>query len=582
MAQDAKDLETLVKWLQRYYASENYCQNFFNKGRENYKLYKSYKDQTDKAYKHDIFVPYAFAYLEDLTAYFMLSVQASPITFSLEPRVRAISYESCQELEQIVHWALTDETAEFVLELEELIKNANLFNAAYMVNYPEIDGNSHFLNMHYDTPSTLDVYPEPNVKRLSRMRWIIKKSWESIDHLKEEEKKGEYENVDESMVGYLQYDAVTQLLSSIGISTKGQYYDKSTRQVELLDCMEDGDVITIAGRRSVIRDTTKKKIKPFIFPFPMVDYRGSGAPGEFFGSGVVEQIKPEQKELNTLRSQRRDNISLILNKLFIYDILAGEVDLSTLYSAPGNVIVTTNKEALSEMPIQDVTISSYKEEDAIKYDMQNISSMWDYARGATPRRRETASGIIRLQQAAQGRNEWILRKLDLYVLQPCAKRLLIFLREYLDPQDYDAIIGKDNHKDEFYNLSPDQIKRCFQVMPLTESIVSLKEMNLNMFLQAFDRLIRMPMVNHIALIKQLLIKLGQKNIKDILPMLSPEAQGQVQEGVQQMNNQQAAMKEMMMQRAMMGGPPQGGPGGPGGPGGMPPEAPIQPMAEQPQ
>jgi hypothetical protein len=575
MAQNAEQLEELKKWLQRYYNSENYCADFFKKGRENYKLYKCYKEGGEKVYRHDIFVPYSFAFMEDMTASLMLSITASPVIFSLEPRVRAISPEVCQELEQIIQWAITDESCEFLLELEELIKNVNIFNVGYLINYPILSGESNnFQRMHFDTPSTLDVYPEPNIKRLSRMNWVIKKSWETVDVLKEGQKTGEYKDVGESMGGYSDDDEVTKLLREVGISTVGNYFDEKKQTVELLDCMFDGHVVTIGGRRAVIRDTTKNEAKPFSDKFPMLDCRMTGAPGEFFGLGLLESIKPLQKELNILRSQRRDNISLILNKLFIYDILAGEVDLSTLFSAPGNVIVTTNQDALKELPIQDVTGSSYKEENSLQYDMQNVSNMWDYARGATPKRRETASGIIRLQQAAQGRNEWTLRKIDSYVLQPACKRLLVYLREYLPRPEYEAIVGQQSHADEFYALDVEKIKRFFQVQPMTESIQSLKEMNLNMFMQAFDRLIKMPMVNHIALIKQLLIKLGQKNIKEILPMLSQEAQGQVQEGVQQMNAQQAAMKELMMQQQMG----QAG-GGPEMSRGRPAEMPIPQLEE---
>jgi hypothetical protein len=103
------------------------------------------------------------------------------------------------------------------------------------------------------------------------------------------------------------------------------------------------------------------------------------------------------------------------------------------------------EQALSEFEFKDVTASSYKESEDLKWDMQNVSSMTDYGRGQTPRRRETATGIIRLQQAAQARNEWMRRKIDHYILQPLAKRIIIALRENLPREDYVAIIGEDNH-----------------------------------------------------------------------------------------------------------------------------------------
>lgn len=555
---DRGEFDTLREWLDRFYASEAYLRPHFKRGEENYNLYRSFKAKSEKVYKHDIFVPYSYAYLEDMTSYLMLSVLASPVIHSLRPRHTAISVELCLELEELLHWALTEESAEFVLELEELVKNIGIYNMSYLVNYPIVKEKrvfttgqellypglreSHietvFDRLHLDAPCPLDMFPEPKIKRLSRMTYVIKRSWEDFEVLKKLEKDGNagYRNVDDAKhTGTMEQDPVQKRLSEIGLGASAPYYNAKTNRIEVLDCMEDADIVTIAGRRAIIRDTTKDDIKPFMYKFPVLDCRLSGAPGEFFGLATIESIKPTQKEMNLLRSQRRDNIALILNKVFTLDTLAGEVDLSTLYSAPGNVIMGINiKEALDELQVSDVTASSFKESQDLQQDMQNITALTDYARGQTPKRRETATGIIRLQQAAQSRNEWQLRKLDWYVLQPLAKRIIVYLREYLDRADYAAIIGKENHADEFFGLDPDQIKRMLQVQPLTESIVSIKEVDMNRFLQAYDRIINMPGVNIMALGKQLLQKLGSKNIKEILPQLSSPAQDATMQAVGQM------------------------------------------------
>jgi len=561
---DIEQTETFRKWMEKFKASQDYCRPFFDKGEENYLLYKSYKKGGGKVYSHDIFVPYTFAYMEDNAAYFMLSIMASPQVYSIGRRYTGVTNELCLACEAVVNWVITEESTEFALELEELIKNANIFNAAYLVNYPIVKEQrnqdkiqNYFERLQLDSPSPLDIFPEPGVKRLSRANWVIKRSREDWDILKKWEKDGTYKNVEAARGGTTggEEDPVLKMLSEIGLASTGNWaYDSKTNKVELLDCMTGGDVITIAGRRAIIRDTTKDEVRPFLFDYPILDCRFEGAPGEFFGVGKAESMKPTQQELNTLRSQRRDNISLLLNKLFVYDILAGEVDLNTLFSAPGNVIVTTNRQALDELPMSDVTSSSYKEEESLLYDLQNITSMWDYARGGTPRRRETATGIVRLQQAAQSRNEWQLKKLDYYILTPLARRILVYVRESMPQEDFLSIIGEDNVEiaDEFYALTPEDIRRYFKFMPMTESIVSLKEVDMNQFLQAFDRMIQMPEVNRAALMKQLLLKLGQKDIKEILPMLSEAGAD-------------AAMQTMNQM------PPQGQPGAPPGPPG--PQAP---------
>jgi len=556
------ELETIRDWLKRYKESEAYCTDFFEAGKKNYMLYKSYQEGSEKVYKHNIFVPYSFAYCEDMIAYFMLSILASPVTYSLEPRMKAISLELCNELQQILSWALTEESTEFVLELEEIIKSVNIFNVGYLLNYPIVEEKK-FITDEEDWPVVgagervrtvfnrynlnachpHDIYPEPRVKRLSRSNWVIKAASEDFDHLKEIEMKGGYLPGKLDMArGYNREDPVSKMLSEIGMGSAQDFaFSSKTGKIEILDCMSGSDVITIAGRSAIIQDTTKNQLKPSAADLPILDCRTTGGFGEYFGHGVIEQIKPLQLEMNLLRSQRRDNIALILNKVFTYDISIGEIDWASLISAPGNIIVGKNiKECLSELEYTDVTSSAFKESEDLKYDMQNITAMWDYARGGTPRRRETATGIIRLQQAAQSRNEWQLRKIDSYILQPLAKRLIISLREYLSRSDYNAIIGNPgkNCAEEFYNLDQDQLKRMLQVQPLTESIVSIKEVELNQLIQAFDRLVQMPEVNRGALIKQLLLRLGNKDMKAILPQLSQPGQEAVFKGLGEMANEQ--------------------------------------------
>lgn len=537
MAYTDKDKETIQMWITRFKRSDDYVRPQRTRGKENYKMYRGWKDGNEKLYKHDIFVPYSFAFLEDLTAYFMLSIAASPQVYALDPRWQSVSVEMCKALEAIVNWVVLDERTEFALEVEELLKHLNIYNTAYLINYPsmmEVETGATndsgkvktdaFDFLYLDSPHPFLMYPEPGPKRLSRSNWLIKQTYESFDTLKEWEKQGIYKDISDLKEGEKtsETDPVEELLRSIGIA--GVEYNEN--KIELLDCFSDGDVVTIANRRLVIRDTREDLIRPYSEKLPVLDCRFAGAPGEFDGIGALDAIKPLNKELNLLRSQRRDNVALILNKLWKYDMLAGEVDLSTLFSAPGNVIIEQG-DCISEMPITDMTSSSYKEEDSLIHDIQSILSFWDYGRGATPRRKETATGIIRLQQAAQARNEWHLRKLDAYILQPLCRRIITYIRDYLPLPDAMHIAGAEYEEaiNQFYELSTEDLKRLIHIRPMTDSISSVKEIDTNQFLQAFDRLIRIPGVNQTALIKVLLQKLGQRNIKEILNAL-PTGPGQ--------------------------------------------------------
>lgn len=583
------DREKLKLWLERFQKSEEHMRPSRDRGKENYKLYKMYKADSEKIYKHDIFVPYAFAFLEDLAAYFMLSIIAAPQVYSIDQRWLSVPMSLCKALEAIVNWAIQEEKAEFVLEIEEMLKHINIYNAAYLINYPvtmnvnvigpdgrvmrnkktntvqKVDAYDY---LYLDAPHPFLMYPEVGAKRLSRARWLIKQSFEDFETLKEWERQEIYKDIKEVSENDQtnEQNPVQELLSEIGLAP----VDWNEKKIELLDCFQDGDVVTIANRRAIIRDTTKDATRPYSFDLPVLDCRFAGAPGEFEGMGAMQVTKPLNKDLNTLRSQRRDNVALILNKLFKYNMLAGEVDLTTLYSAPGNVILMQG-DCVDEFEITDVTASSYREEQSLIYDLQSVLSFWDYGRGATPRRKETATGIIRLQQAAQARNEWHLRKLDEYILQPLCRRIITYIHESLPLADAKAIVGPEYFDGiaMFYDLDPKDIRRLIHIRPLTESITSIKELDINMFLQAYDRLIQVPGVNVPALVKVLLQKLQQRNVKEILGALnSPDAQARTAQALQQMQAGDAGAATQAQTMGFLGG-------------GEPeiPASPIQGMAE---
>ena len=116
------------------------------------------------------------------------------------------------------------------------------------------------------------------------------------------------------------------------------------------------------------------------------------------------------------------------------------------------------------------------------------------------------------------------------MLGPLAKRMIVYAREYLDRSDYDNIVGVPNAAEEFYALEPSDLIRQLHIRPMTESITNVKEINLNQFLQAFDRLVQLPDINRPALVKQMLERLGSKDLKGILPNLTPPAQSGALQG----------------------------------------------------
>ena len=73
------------------------------------------------------------------------------------------------------------------------------------------------------------------------------------------------------------------------------------------------------------------------YNIPIVDVKCVPVPREFFGIGVPEVLEDDQEYIDILRSQRLDNLDLILNKMFKVRI-GSDTDPDMIYSAPGGII----------------------------------------------------------------------------------------------------------------------------------------------------------------------------------------------------------------------------------------------------
>lgn len=92
-------------------------------------------------------------------------------------------------------------------------------------------------------------------------------------------------------------------------------------------------------------------------------------PGQGIGKGVVEPVKKLQDAYNLTRNQRFENVSLVLNRMWLLKIGAG-VDPRKLVSRAGNVISVKDPEGLIPVPTPDITSSAFEEANSINTEIQ--------------------------------------------------------------------------------------------------------------------------------------------------------------------------------------------------------------------
>lgn len=226
----------------------------------------------------------------------------------------------------------------------------------------------------------LDVYPDPDAQNEDDGRGVFIRSWIDIDDLKElgKGKYPVYANTEnDKLTGTEETYASSrqQRTSARGISTT----DVKKKQVEILTFWGkydiDGDGIKeeaqiVIGNRQVLlkgqgnpfHHQKRTLVRAVLFPVPK----------EWYGIGLVEPVLSEVHEVDTLRRQRIDNVNLVLNRMWQVNTFA-DVDLDTLISSPGNIILTDQMDAVKAVETQDVTGSAYNEAALVQQDIERAT-----------------------------------------------------------------------------------------------------------------------------------------------------------------------------------------------------------------
>lgn len=130
-----------------------------------------------------------------------------------------------------------------------------------------------------------------------------------------------------------------------------------------------------------------------------------------YPSGVPHLVEGLQKEANEVANQRLDNVKLVLNKHFIVK-RGAQVDLRSLVrNVPGGITMATDPTGdVKEMTFNDVTSSSYQEQNLLNLDFDGIGG--DFNPAQIPHGKkgaDTARGMAMMSAGANQMTEYLLR-----------------------------------------------------------------------------------------------------------------------------------------------------------------------------
>ena len=209
---------------------------------------------------------------------------------------------------------------------------------------------------------------------------------------------------------------------------------------------------------------------------PFQAYRPTKVPNEFVGIGEIEPIEHLQQEMNTLRSQRRDNAALVLQRSFAY--FEGMVDPDHLKFGPGMAIPVNGdpRQLLFPIDVGDIPNSGYQEEAHIQEDIARTTGIDDGQAGIANQaaNAQTATGAQLVQAAANVRIQQKARLFAMQVIKPMVRQWLAMdqqkIRETRQLPGPPTVADGPDARWGWYAIGPAELAGEFAVEPEGESL----------------------------------------------------------------------------------------------------------------
>lgn len=177
-------------------------------------------------------------------------------------------------------------------------------------------------------------------------------------------------------------------------------------------------------------------IRPYAYGNSMIEAH------RIFPSGLPEIGEGLQVEANDTANQRLDNVKLVLNRRYIAKRGARVDYRSLMRNVPGSVTLVDNiNEDLKSEQMQDVTRSSYEEQDRISLDFDEVTG--GFSSGSVQSNRqlnETVGGMDMLKGDSNQVGEYQLRTFNESWVETVLRQVVLLEQAYETDKDLLAIV----------------------------------------------------------------------------------------------------------------------------------------------
>jgi len=283
-----------------------------------------------------------------------------------------------------------------------------------------------------------DVFVDPDAISMSDIKWIAQRIRRPIGEIKNDKRyiKAARDKVQVMAVSKYSDDPSRKKVhdKNMGYAEIWEYYDIA------------------AGTMSIFCETSDQfLVKPMKMPYsfgqPFVMIRNYDVPDMFYPIGDLESIEPLQRELNETRSQMMNHRKKFSRKYLYKESAFDQLGRSALESDEDNVMVpVVSDEALSGVVTSFPAIINppefYNQSNMIIGDIDRISGVSEFQRGAVSEIRRTATESSLLQDAANARTSDKLAVVEQAIAE-VGRRMMQLAQQFMTGEQVARVTGKD-------------------------------------------------------------------------------------------------------------------------------------------
>lgn len=393
-------------------------------------------DDARKAFGDDLLIPYAFSVVETVLP--RLLSNRPKMLWTPKDEQSAANVENVRIIvdgqQQQCNYELKLQTTgrsgliyglgvQKVAWRKEVVTRKVLKKRAFLPGYAQAEQEV----VLWDDPDVQDVsiYDfrwDPYGDNMETIGWAFHRTWRSTRYVLAKIASGDWPDVSLE-AGDLQGQNANQAYDDAWRSRRSDQQPVGSSREPIHEVWEfhDGDrVVTVLNRTWPVADIPNPA---WHGRMPFHIYRPTEVLHEFCGKGEIEPIEELSREMNWLRTDRRWNASMVMNRSYFFD--EGTIDPKDIRIGPGMMNpVNAGGVPLSELlyPVQvgDIANSGYQEEAALQADIERVSGISDPVSGLGDAS-QTATGVQLVQAAAGLRIQNKTRRIEIELIKPEAE-----------------------------------------------------------------------------------------------------------------------------------------------------------------